>query len=570
MRSNSRLYFLLFLIILVGFTLIFRLFTLQILKYDFYKGLATSQHQTHQILFPKRGEIFIKDRFYGRDPLSQLFPLAVNREWPMVYAVPKEIENKEEAVEILASLLDLDEEILRQKINKRNDPYEPLKHKLSPEIVDKIKELDIKGIELVSENWRYYPVSNLVSHVIGFVGFSGDEKSGQYGIEGYYNRKLGGETGYLEGEKDPQGRLIAIAKKYLQPAKDGSDLILTIDPNIQFFVEEKLKQIIEDLEAEAGTIIVENPKTGAIKALVNRPTFDSNKYFEVEDINIFLNPAIHNLFEPGSIFKPITMAIALDKKLLSPNTVYEDKGFVKIGGYTISNSDDEIQGIQTMTEVLEKSLNTGAVFAGQLIPKRTFKKYLEKFGLSKKTGIDLGGETKGDISNLKNMRDIEYATAFFGQGIAITPIELVAAMGVIANQGKLIRPYLVEKFIYPDGREETTKPKVVDQVISSETAEKLTKMMVSVVENGYGEKAGVPGYFIAGKTGTAQVPEGGGYSDKTIHSFGGFFPAFDPQFLILVKLDNPQKIRFAADSVAPVFGEIAEYILNYYEIPPSR
>jgi cell division protein FtsI (penicillin-binding protein 3)/stage V sporulation protein D (sporulation-specific penicillin-binding protein) len=215
-------------------------------------------------------------------------------------------------------------------------------------------------------------------------------------------------------------------------------------------------------------------------------------------------------------------------------------------------------------------LNTGAVFAGQLIPKRTFKKYLEKFGLSKKTGIDLGGEAKGDISNLKNMRDIEYATAFFGQGIAITPIELVAAMGVIANQGKLTRPYLVEKFIYPDGREETTEPKVIDQVISSETAEKLTKMMVSVVENGYGKKAGVPGYFIAGKTGTAQVPEGGGYSDKTIHSFGGFFPAFDPQFLILVKLDNPQKIRFAADSVAPVFGEIAEYILNYYEIPPSR
>lgn len=570
MRSNGRLYFLLFLIILVGFTLIFRLFTLQILKYDFYKGLATSQHQTNQILFPKRGEIFIKDRFYGRDSSSQLFPLAVNREWPMVYAVPKEIENKEEVVEILASLLDLDEEILRQKINKRNDPYESLKHKLSPEIVDKIKELDIKGIELASENWRYYPLSNLVSHVIGFVGFSGDEKSGQYGIEGYYNKKLGGEAGYLEGEKDTQGRLIAIAKKYLQPAKDGSDLILTIDPNIQFFVEEKLKQIIEDLEAEGGTIIVENPKTGAIKALVNRPTFDPNKYFEVEDINIFLNPAIHNLFEPGSIFKPITMAVALDKKLLSPNTVYEDKGFVKIGGYTISNSDDEIQGIQTMTEVLEKSLNTGAVFAGQLIPKRTFKKYLEKFGLSKKTGIDLEGEARGDISNLKNMRDIEYATAFFGQGIAITPIELVAALSAIANQGKLTRPYLVEKFIYPDGREKTTEPKVVDQVISLETAEKLTKMMVSVVENGYGKKAGVPGYFIAGKTGTAQVPEGGGYSDKTIHSFGGFFPAFDPQFLILVKLDNPQKIRFAADSVAPVFREIAEYILNYYEIPPSR
>ncbi|MCK4859957.1 MAG: penicillin-binding protein 2, partial [Candidatus Omnitrophica bacterium] len=507
MQSNTRLYLLVFFIVLVGFALIFRLFSLQVLRYDFYKELAANQHQTHQILFPKRGEIFIKDRFYGKDPSSQLFPLAVNREWPMVYAIPREIENREEVVKILAPLLEIDEEILRKKINKRNDPYEPLKHKLSQDIVEKIKRLNIKGIEFTIEDWRHFPANSLASHVVGFVGFSNDTKVGQYGIEEYYNKELEGKYGFLDGEKDPRGRLIAIAKRYLQPAEDGVNLILTIDSNIQFFIEKKLQEVAERLDAEGGTIIVINPKTGAIKAMANWPAFNPNKYSEIEDFNIFLNPATHNLFEPGSIFKPITMAIALDKKLLSPGTTYEDKGFVKIGGYTIRNSHDEPEGIQTMTQVLEKSLNTGAVFIQQLIGKKVFKNYLEKFRLSKKTGIDLEGETKGNISNLNTRGDIEYATASFGQGIAITPMELVVALGAIANEGRLMKPYLVEKFIYPDGREETTEPKVIDQVISSETAEKLTKMMVSVVENGYGKKAGVPGYFIAGKTGTAQVPE---------------------------------------------------------------
>lgn len=571
MQSNIRLYLLVFFVILIGFTLIFRLFTLQVFKYDFYKELAVNQHQIYQTLLPKRGEIFIKDRFYDKGS-SQLFPLAINRDWMMVYAIPKEIENQEEAAEILAPLLEMDKEILKQKISKKNDPYEPLKHKLSPEIANQIKQLNIKGIELVSETWRYYPANSLASHVIGFVGFSDEERTGQYGLEGYYDKKLGGEFGFLEGEKDTKGRLIAIAKRYLQPAKDGADLILTIDPNIQFFVEKKLQEIAERLGAEGGTIIVLSPKTGAVKALAIWPTFDLNNYSEVKDINIFLNPAVSSLFEPGSIFKPITMAIAIDKKLITPNTTYEDTGLVKIGGYSIQNSDTKAHGVQTMTQVLEKSLNTGAVFVGQLINKKTFRDYLERFGFSRKTSIDLEGEIKGNFSNLKNNRDIEYATVTFGQGIAVTSIELISALSAIANDGKIMRPYIVEKFIYSNGKEEVVKPKVLEQVVSKETAETLTKMMVSVVENGWSKKARIPGYWIAGKTGTAQVPDPdtGSYSDKTIHSFGGFFPAFDPQFFILIKLDNPKGIPFASESIVPTFREIAEYIINYYEIPPSR
>lgn len=573
MIDETRYRFTVLIIFLMGFVLLFRLFNLQILKYDFYKEAAAGQHQTRQILSPKRGEIFVKDRFYQEeDSLIGLFPVAINKDWQMVYAEPKNVKDPEKAAKVLAQLLDLDENDLKMKLKKKNDPYEPIKHKVSSEVVQKIKEANLPGIKFASESWRFYPAGSLASHILGFVGFLENDLQGQYGVEGYYDKILSGEHGYIEGEKDVMGRLINIARSQLRPAQDGADLVLTIDSNIQFFVEEKLKEAVERLEAEGGTIIVEDPRTGEIKALANWPSFDPNNYSKVEDLSVFVNPAIHNLFEPGSIFKPFTMAIALDKHLITPETTYKDEGYVKIGGYKIRNSHDEPEGIQTMTQVLEKSLNTGAIFVQQRIGKKIFKEYLEKFGFNKKTGIDLQGEVSGNLSNLNTKRDIEYATASFGQGIAVTPIELVAGLSAFANNGKIMQPHVVEKVLFSDGRKQKIEPKLIAQPISSETAQTITKMMVSVVENGYGKKAGVEGYFIAGKTGTAQVPDphSRGYSDKTIHSFGGFFPAFDPRFVLLVKIDNPKGIRFAADSVAPVFREIAEYILNYYEIPPSR
>ncbi len=570
--KNSRIYILVAFIFCLGFVLIFRLFSVQVANHTFYKELAFNQHQTHQILFPARGEIFIKDRFYNQDSSSELFPLALNKEWSMAYAVPEKIKDVKETTELLAPLLEMDKQKLEQILSKKNDPYEPLKHKLSNEIAEQIKNLNIPGIKLTSEIWRYYPANDFASHVLGFVGFSENKREGQYGVEGYYEKELSGKTGFVEGEKDNQGRLIAIAKQYLQPAKDGGDLILTLDPNVQFFIEKQLNQVVDRYNAEGGTIIVLDPVTGATKGLANQPSFNPNEYSEVEDINVFLNPATHNIFEPGSIFKPFTVATALDKKLLTPQTTYTDKGYVVVGSHTIYNSDPKPQGTQTVTQILQKSLNTGTVFIQELIPKETFKEYLKKFGFSQKTGIDLKGETTGNISNLNTGRDIEFATASFGQGIAITPIELVTAMSAIANQGKMVTPHLVERIIYDNDKEKIIQPKIKGQIISPETAEQLVKMMVKVVDDGSGSNAKIPGYFIAGKTGTAQVPNSDqpGYSEKTIHSFGGFFPAFEPRFLVLVKLNNPQGVRFAAVSVAPVFKEIAEYILNYYEIPPSR
>jgi len=569
---NWRFYTLIFFIGLIFAIVIFRLFTLQVLKHSFYKTLAANQHQAFQTIYPSRGEIFMKDKHTNSDSRSLLFPVAINKDFWTVYVVPKEIEKKEETVEKLSPLLGVDEGVLRERINKIDDPYEPLKSKVDEDTINKIKELNLKGIHFESENWRYFPANEMACQVIGFVGFDGDKKVGRYGVEEYYEKELAGKVGYVEARRDSLGQIISVDDTILTQPEDGVDLILTIDPNIQFFVEEKLKETIKQLQAPSGMIIIMEVKTGAIKAMASWPNFNPNKYNEVENPNLFLNPAISEAYEPGSIFKPITMAGALNEGVIEPNTTYEDKGFTEVDGQIIKNALEKAEGIQTMTQVLEKSLNSGAIFAQQKLGKDDFKKYVEKFGFGQKTGIDLSGEEKGNISNLKKNRNVDYATASFGQGISVISIQLITALSAIANDGILLRPYMVEKIIYKNGEEKVTQPKEIRRVISSETASRLTAMMVSVVKNGYSKKAGVPGYLIAGKTGTSQIPDlvNGGYTEETIHTFGEFFPALNPQFSLLIKIDKPKGFAFSADSITPLAHQIAEYVLNYYEIPPSQ
>ena len=563
---NWRVHFLTAIVFLISISILGRLFTLQVLEYDIYEASAQAQHESGVDLSPKRGEIFISD-LYSND----LYPLATNKKFWICWAVPKQISNSNEAASKIFSILDISEEEIKKKLSKSEDPYEILKRKLNNEKARKIKELNIKGIIVNPELWRYYPEGAFASHITGFVGYNGEKRKGQYGIEGYYNEILEGSSGFLKSELDAKGRWIAVGKRYLDPAQDGTDLVLTIDRVIQFVAEEKIKEAVNRFGADDGLIIIMDPKTGAINTLANYSSFDPNNYSEAESLNVFLNSAIHSLFEPGSVFKTITMAAALDTGSVTPQTTYEDKGVVSLDGYNIRNSDGKAHGIKTMTQVLEDSLNTGAIFAEEQTGKKSFLKYIHDFGFGIPTGIDLEGEASGDISNLSVKSDINYATASFGQGISVTPIELITAISAIANDGKLMQPYIVDKFIHSDGAIDNVEPKIIRQVISSKTANLLSAMMVSVIKNGYGNKAGVDGYNIAGKTGTAQVSnrERRGYSDETIHSFIGFGPVSNPKFAILVKLDNPKGIRFSSDTAAVVFRDMAEFLLNYYQIEPE-
>lgn len=568
-KRDVRIIFLCVCVFLLGGIAIVRLFDLQILNYKFYAALALGQHEIYKELFPERGKVFIKDNLNSND----LYPVATNQSLFLVYAEPKRIKNPTEAAQKLAEILELKEEDLKAKFEKSDDPYEPLKHKVSEETVQKIKDLNIEGINFSTEIFRYYPEKNIVSHVIGFVGFDENKQSGRYGIEGYFDEELAGKAGYLESEKDVAGRWIPVAGRKIKKAENGSDLILTIDRNIQFTACDKLAEAVLKHGADGGSVIVMDPKTGAVLAMCSYPDFDPNEYSKTQDIKNFNNPAIFNQYEPGSIFKAITMAAALDLGKVDPTTTYNDEGSVKIGSYTIKNSDLKMHGIQTMTQVLDESLNTGAVFAVRKIGSEAFRKYVEDFGFGVLTGIELETENSGDIKSLSKKGEIYSATASFGQGISVTPLQVVAAYAAIANGGKLVKPYIVDEIDKSDGSKIKTQPKVLKQVISGRTAALLGGMLVSVVENGHGKRAGVPGYYVAGKTGTAQVPkkDGAGYEpDITIGSFVGFAPVEDPKFVMLVKIDHPRDVIWAESSAAPLFGEIAKFMLNYLKVPPSR
>jgi cell division protein FtsI (penicillin-binding protein 3)/stage V sporulation protein D (sporulation-specific penicillin-binding protein) len=542
-----------------------RLFSLQIIRHNFYAALARGQHEVLQKLIPLRGEIFIQEKG------NVWYPLAINRDYQTVFLAPNEVLNKEEVAEKLSPLVEISTEKILEKLQDPVDPYEPLKSKLDDEVAEKIKSLNLAGVHLISESWRWYPQGALASPVLGFVGISDSQKIGQYGLEQYYQKELEGKGGFLQSDKDAAGRWLLMGDYNLEPAENGAALYLTLDQNIQYVVEQKFKAVLEKWGASGGCAIVLEPKTGAVRAMASFPDFDPNEYRKVKDANNFMNSCTQKLYEPGSVFKPVVMAAGLDTGKISPETTYTDTGSIQIGSYTIQNSQEKVYGLSTMTRVLEKSINTGAVFAQRLIGGGVFKDYIEAFGFGEVCGVDLVGEVSGNLNNIKENREINYATASFGQGISVTALEMASALGAIANEGKLMQPHIVEKIISANGEQKEIEPRFVRQVISPQTAGKLTAMLVSTVRNGY-DKIKIKGYFIAGKTGTAQIPseDRRGYSDETIHSFVGYAPAYNPQFLIFLKMEKPHGIQFASESLAPVFADLAQYLFNYYEIPPEE
>lgn len=596
--GDRRLKFIRVIIFLFAGVIALRLFSLQVLNHDFYSALAAGQHEIYEALFPERGKIFMQE--IGADGNSsdkKLYPLATNQSVYLIYVDPRKISGAEELAVALADIFYIKEkndneeltaeegeaaektekeklkEGILAKLKKENDPYEPLRRGVNEGTLNKIKDLQADGIGYIEEEARYYPENNLGSHFLGFVGTEEDKRVGQYGLEEYFQDELGGKQGFLSSEKDVAGRWIPASGRNWQKADDGSDLVLTIDRNIEYFACGKLKEAVEKHSADGGSVIIMDPKTGAILAMCSYPDFNPNEYAKVRDINIFNNPAIFYQYEPGSVFKAFTIAAALDVGKITPTTTYVDEGEIKVDDRTIKNSDLKAHGVQTMTQVLDESLNTGAVFAVNTIGPEIFKKYVEDFGFGKETGIELDFESVGNINSLSKKGKIWSATGSFGQGISATPLQVVTAFSAIANGGKLLKPYIVDEIRKNNGEIVRAEQKVVRQVISSRTSTLLGGMLVSAVENGHGRRAGVLGYYVAGKTGTAQVPkkDGSGYErDVTIGSFVGFAPVEDPKFVMLTKIDHPRDVIWAESSAAPLFGEIAKFVLNYLKVPPSR
>lgn len=546
-------------IVLLWAVIVIRFFVIAVISHNQFAEAAIKQQVANKEILPERGEIL-------GDSNERL---ATNIIKYAVLVVPKNVKNKQQFVEILAPAIGMGAGDLMALINNDKLYIPPVKRGLTEDEAERVRKLNLVGALVVPESYRFYPEGQLAAQVLGFVNADG---MGQYGLEGFYDDVLRGFRGAISFERDPKGRAISLAEQ-LAPAKDGTSLVITLDRNLQFMVEEYLSAAIQRFSADSGSIVVINAQNGEIMAMASSPAFDPNSYKDIgKNQNLFLNPVTQSTWEPGSVIKPLAMAAAINEGLLQPDTTETFGNSIVVDGWTINTAQNKTFGRQTMTQVLENSDNVAMVWVADKLGNQKYYDYLKNYGFDDKTGVDLQGEADPQVLPLKEWRNINRATMAFGQGIALTPLQLVAAYAALGNGGKLYWPHLVKEFVTADGSRHKVAPKEVRQVVSKETSDKITAMLVSVVERGHGKRARVQGYKVAGKTGTAQVPSAsGGYEeDKHIGSFCGFAPAGNPLFAMCVKLDTPRNVDWAEASAAPVFGEVAAWILSNYNIKPAE
>lgn len=545
--------------LLIASFIFWRLYSLQILKHAEFSQKAAAQIRASEKI--KNNLQYLRGSIFFQDKEGNLIPVAVNKTFYEVFAVPKELEDKVAVAKFFSQKYNLSYEDLMVKFSKTNSLYEPILKKIEVDDYRLIQKENFKGVYLKEYIGRYYPYQKFASQLLGYVKNDVNDFHGQYGLEKYYDK-------YLSNQKFSNNIIDFLSLDNLLYKRNNYDVIASIDFNIQKKSEDLLVDYVKKWEAEGGSVVVMDPRSGKVLALANYPNFDPNNYWEY-DLSFFDNPVVQYVYEPGSVFKIITVAAGLDSKRITPKTEYYDNGEVVVNGKKIQNWDLKAHGLVNVYEIIANSLNTGAAFLEKLIGHDIFHQYVLKFGFDEKTGIDLPNEVSGNISNLKSFNDIYFATASFGQAISVTPIEMINAFAAIANNGKMMKPFVVEKIVNTEGEEKIiNKPTVKKEVIQEETAQQLRIIMTYSVDKN--QLAAIKGYQIAGKTGTAQVPlKGGGYSStETIQSFIGYAPAENPQFVILAKLNKP-KAPLAGQTVVPMFKELTQFILNYYEIAPT-
>jgi len=547
-----------------------------IFQHSFYVALASGSREVYKNLFPIRGQVYVQDSRNGEE-----YPLAMNRDYFIVYADTRAIKTDDEAEAVavkLAEVFNYDEEkkiAVFLQLNKRSDPYEPIENKVDETAVDKLKELNLLGIAFSRRSLRYYPEDNLAAHVIGFLGKdNAGNDVGHYGIEGYWQKELAGSGGFFEGAESISGGRIPLAGWNFKSAENGADILLTIDRTLQFKACERLRWAMEEFGAVSASLVVMEPTTGKIRAMCGFPDFNPNEYNQVGSIDVYNNSTIFTPYEPGSIFKPVAMSGALNEGLVTPNTYFYDSGSVDAGcTKPIQNAGGKAYQDQTMTGILENSINVGMVQVVNILGKKKFIQYVEDFGFGIKTGIELDSEASGTIDSLSQNKgdkiDCYTATASFGQGLTATPLQLVSAFSAIANGGTLMKPYIVEELRYSDGKIDRFYPKEIRKVLDARSAMLLSGMLVNVIDKGQASAAKVVGYYLAGKTGTAQISGDGGYIEDTNHSFAGFGPVDDPKFALIIKFEKPRR-QYSSSTAAPIFADIAKFILEYYQVPPGR
>ncbi len=569
MRSSSlaRTKILLFFIVCFSLVLVGKLFYVQVVHSSLYSERADRQYATPTENIFERGTIF----FSRKD--GQLVSAAMQTTGFKLAIDPSKISDPEAVYKIISEILPVNKEDFMAKAGKKDDPYEEVATHMSKEEADAISALKIPGLNIFKEKWRFYPGETLASHALGFVGYKGSELGGRYGLERQYDSELS------RNKNNPYVNFFAevfsnINQAILGGGEKEGNVITTIEPAVQSFLEKKIEEVSNKYGTDSVGGIIMNPKDGSIYALGVKPDFNPNEFGKVKKISTFSNPLVENVLEFGSVVKPLVMASALNEGVISPATQYEDKGSVIVEKKEIFNFDKKARGVVNMQEVLNQSLNTGMVFVEQKLGRAKTKDYLLSFGIKEKTGIDLPNETSGLVSNLESPREIEFANASFGQGIALTPIEMIRALASLSNGGKLVVPHVVREIKYADGTSKEFLYETKPTKITPETGNTITSMLVLVMDKAIkGGLGKIDNHSVAVKTGTAQVADtqnGGYYEDRHTHSFFGYFPAYDPEFIILLYAVNPKGVEYAATTWSDPFLDLTKFLLNYYEVPPDR
>jgi cell division protein FtsI/penicillin-binding protein 2 len=528
----------------------------QVFEHLRFVALAEAEHQNELTIPPRRGEI--------RDRNGHL--LAADVIQYDISASPKIVNDPEVTADRLAHLLNLPREDLLKTLTS-GSTWAPIARGVSQAVGETIIDWDVVGLKAEPRSKRVYPEGTMGAHLLGFVN---DNGSGFYGVEGYYDDMLRGKAGLQTGERSPFGELIPLGANRYVPPVSGANLYLTVDRGIQHLIERELRAAVIQYQAQGGSVVVLQPKTGAILAMASYPTYDPNNY-TASDEYLFFDPVVSRQYEPGSVFKVVTMAAGLDAGAIgSEGTVY-DGGTLEVGGRVIYDWDRKSHGTVDMTEVLAQSLNVGIAQVAVALGKDRFYTYVKRFGFGRLTEVDLSSEGPGLLKTPKdaNWHEADLGTNSFGQGIAVTPLQIAAAVAAIGNEGKLMRPYIVSRIVDGD-REVEIKPVPVRNTVLPQTAQTLTRMMVNALKRANSE-ALVPGYEVAGKTGTAEIPIPGGYHPTlTLVSFAGFLPANDPEVLVLVIIDRPTTSRWGNMTAAPTFKRIAEQLVVLLNLPPTE
>lgn len=576
-KTKKRMLVFLIVCALLVIALMGRLGYIQLVKGDEYRKLALNQQTRDRIISSNRGSILDRN---GKE-------LAVSASVETVSIAPNTIQKakkQEEVAKALSEILELDYETVLAKTNK-NSSYEYIKKKVEKETCDKIRKLNLTGVNLDADTKRYYIYGSLASHVIGFVG---TDNQGLNGIERVMDSELKGKPGRVVSAKNANGGDMPLEYEKYYESEDGLNVVLTIDEVIQHFAEKHLEQAVKDnAVANGASCIIADPKTGEILAMATYPSYDLNSPFTITNESVkaeidklegeektkrtneelqkmWRNKAIVDSYEPGSTFKIITSSIAIEEKLVNYTETFNCPGYAHVGNYNISCWKHQGHGTETFVQGVQNSCNPVFIELGRRIGTSKFYKYYKAFGFTQKTGIEIPGEQEGLFHDIKtSFNEVELATCSFGQSFQITPLQLVSAVSAVANDGKLLKPHLIKQLVDSKGNiVKNYEPELVRQVISKDTANTLCKILETVVSEGSAKNAYIKGFRVAGKTGTAEkVPRG---TNKVIASFIGFAPADDPQYLCLVMLDEPHGVStFGGVIAAPVVGRILEDTLRY-------